>query len=352
MAGVADMEGVIGSLVEKALNTYLLPDRKLREITLQWLSPDGSSRKFIRAYIGGEPFCIAVLAPSSGDRDMAEFRAAVEIGNHLYKAGTAVPRILASDAAAGLILFEDFGDTRLHDICTGDRQQAVECYSEVIKELVRLQVKGSRNFDRNWCYDTAVYDTGVMLTRESGYFLEAFWHDTLHGDTVEGLVDEFEDIAAQVMISSESLFLHRDFQSRNIMVSGERIGIIDFQAGRLGPPGYDLASLLIDPYAALSEAEQQNLFSLYINEMESYPEVDIDRIRHSFPFLAVQRNLQIIGAFSYLSGKMQKPFFRPYILPSLVALNNRLGETVFQPYGVLRKTVEVALSRYTAAVGG
>ncbi len=351
MAFTAELEGVIGSLVEKALNRGLRPGRGLRDITFQMLSPDGSSRKFIRVSSGGEPLCIGVLAASSGDRDMAEFRAAVEIGNHLYEAGTAVPRILASDAAAGLILFEDFGDTRLHDICTGNRQQAIERYPEVVKELVRLQVSGSKNFDRNWCYDTAVYDTGVMLKRESGYFLEAFWHDTLHGAAVEGLVEEFKDIAAQVMISSETLFLHRDFQSRNIMVSGERIGIIDFQAGRLGPPGYDLASLLIDPYAALSEGEQQKLFSLYINEMESYPEVDIDRIRRSFPFLAVQRNLQIIGAFSYLSGKMQKPFFRPYILPSLVTLNNTLGEAAFQPYAVLRKTVDEALSRYTIAVG-
>ena len=351
MTGAAREKQVIGRLVEKELSGGVRHRGRLRDITFEWLRPDGSSRKFIRVFSGGEPVCIAVLPASREDRAMAEFRAAVDIGNHLHNAGAAVPRVLASDAAAGLILFEDFGDTRLHDICAGNRRQAIDRYPEVIKELVRLQVKGSRNFDRSWCYDTAVYDTGVMLTRESGYFLEAFWHDTLHGKTVEGLVEEFEDIAARVMSSSDPLFLHRDFQSRNVMISGERIGIIDFQAGRLGPPGYDLASLLIDPYAALSDAEQQSLFSQYINEMKAYPEVDIDRIRRSFPFLALQRNLQIIGAFSYLSGKMQKPFFRPYILPSLLSLNTRLAESVFQQYAVLRKTVEEALRRYTTAVG-
>ena len=352
MTGAARLEQIIGRLVERELNSGVRQGSRLRDITFQWLRPDGSSRKFIRVFTGGKPACIAVLPASQSDRDMAEFRAAVAIGNHLYNAGTAVPRVLAFDAAAGLILFEDFGDTRLHDIGAGNRQRAIErFYPEVVKELVRLQVEGSRNFDRSWCYDSAVYDTGVMLKRESGYFLEAFWQNALQGNRVEGLVEEFEDIAARVMSSSEELFLHRDFQSRNVMISGERIGIIDFQAGRLGPPGYDLASLLIDPYAALSDAEQQVLFSRYISEMESYPEVDVERIRRSFPFLAVQRNLQIIGAFSYLSGKMQKPFFRPYILPSLLALDNRLGERVFQQYVVLRKTVAEALRRYTTAVG-
>ena len=352
MTGAARMEQRIGRLVDKELRGAARQGGRLQDITFQWLRPDGSSRKFIRVFTGGEPVCIAVLPASPGGRDMAEFRAAVAIGDHLSNAGAAVPRVLASDAAAGLILFEDFGDTRLHDICAGNRQQAIgRYYPEVVKQLVGLQVKGARNFDRSWCYDSAVYDAGVMLRRESGYFLEAFWHGTLQANAVDGLIEEFENIAARVMSSSEELFLHRDFQSRNVMISGERIGIIDFQAGRLGPPGYDLASLLIDPYAALSDAEQQHLFSLYINEMKSYPEVDIDRIRRSYPFLALQRNLQIIGAFSYLSGKMQKPFFRPYILPSLLALNARLGESVFQQYAVLRKTVDEALRRYTTAVG-
>jgi hypothetical protein len=185
-----------------------------------------------------------------------------------------------------------------------------------------------------------------MLDREAGYFLRAFWQGLIQAGHVEGLAEEFEDIAAQVMNYSELFFLHRDFQSRNIMVSRGRIGIIDFQAGRLGPPGYDLASLLIDPYAGLSEREQQDLFSTYMSEMMFYPNVSIDKIKRSFPYLAVQRNLQIIGAFAYLSGRMQKPFFKPYILPSLRMLRKRLQERLFQPYGILQETIAAAITMY------
>jgi len=42
--------------------------------------------------------------------------------------------------------------------------------------------------------------------------------------------------------------MHRDFQSKNLMIKNEQIFVIDFQGARLGPPSYDLASLLFDPY--------------------------------------------------------------------------------------------------------
>ena len=350
MKGAANIEQRIEGLLEKAGTHHLLPGGKQSKTIFKHLRGDGSSRKFIRVTSGVEPICIAVLPPSSSERDMAEFRAASEIGRHLDRAGIPVPKILAVDETVGLILFEDFGDTRLHDILTEDRQRALELYRQLVKDLVHLQVRGARKFDPNWCYDTAVYDTDVMLNRESGYFLKAFWQDTILGGQVEGLAEEFKDIAAEVMSCSEQLFLHRDFQSRNIMVSLDRMGIIDFQAGRLGPPGYDIASLLIDPYAALSDAEQQDLFSIYLDEMKVYPDVNIEKISRSFPFLAVQRNLQIIGAFSFLSGKMKKPFFKPYILPSLLMLKKRLRERLFQPYGILQETVSAAITMYTQHV--
>lgn len=350
MKGAANIEQRIKGLLEKEGTHHLLPDGKPSKTIFKHLSGDGSSRKFIRVTNGVEPICIAVLPPSSGQRDMAEFRAASEIGRHLHNAGIAVPKILAVDETVGLILFEDFGDIRLHDLLRVDRRQALELYRTVVKDLAHLQVKGARGFDPNWCYDTAVYDIDLMLNRESGYFFKAFWQDTIHGGQVEGLAAEFNDIAVEVMSCSEPLFLHRDFQSRNIMVNGDRIGIIDFQAGRLGPPGYDIASLLIDPYVALSDAEQQDLFSIYLSEMKVYADVNIEKISRSFPFLALQRNLQIIGAFSFLSGKMQKSFFKPYILPSLLMLKKRLRERLFQPYGILQETVSAAITMYAPHV--
>ena len=343
----AQLELAISDLLKKQV---LLADRLQPSGTtnFQHLYGDGSSRIFVRVLSNKEPLCIGVLAPSSGERDMAEFRSSVEIGGHLHRSGLPVPEILAVDEDTGLILFEDLGDTRLHDKLTDDRPEALALYKQVVRELGALQVEGARGFDRDWCYDSPEYDTEVMLNRESGYFYGAFWEGLLRGKSVPGLGEEFEDIACRVTNTSEPLFLHRDFQSRNIMISNNRIVIIDFQAGRLGPPAYDLASLLIDPYAALSHEEQEELFDLYIDEMKAYPHVSIDKIIRGYPYLALQRNLQIIGAFAFLSMQRQKLFFKPFIFPSLVMLQKRLNERTFQPYTTLRQTVTEAVRRYRA----
>ena len=136
----------------------------------------------------------------------------------------------------------------------------------------------------------------------------------------------------------EPLFLHRDFQSRNIMIKDDQVRIIDFQAGRIGPPGYDIASLLIDPYAGLSSRQQDDLFSYYLDRISTYNGLDSNRIKSSYPYLALQRNLQIIGAFAFLSGKKRKVFFNQFLLPSLIMLQNRLAEPQFDDLQVMRKT--------------
>ena len=112
----------------------------------------------------------------------------------------------------------------------------------------------------------------------------------------------------------EAGFMHRDFQSRNIMIAQDRIGIIDFQAGRLGPVAYDLASLLIDPYVDLPEDLQQALVDDAIRHLGlSAPAAE--GFKAGYGYCALARNLQILGAFGYLSQVKGKTGFAAYIRP-------------------------------------
>ncbi len=323
-----------------------------REPQLQPLHGDGSSRRFFRVFSADRPLCLAVLPAGGTERDLAEARSAAAIAGHLGQAGVPVPRVLGGDTDRGILLFEDLGDCRLHDLLRRDRAAALAWYPDIVRLLARMQVRGAVDFRRNWCFDAAIYDEQVMIERESLYFATAFWRDTLFGEEVTGLREEFEELARRAAAGFELLFLHRDFQSRNIMISDGRVRIIDFQAGRLGPPGYDIASLLIDPYAALSGTLQDELLACYLEEMGRLGGVDVNRIRDTYPLLAVQRNLQIIGAFAYLSGRRQKPFFRPYIMPSLIMLQNRLTQQLFEDFVVLRRTVAAAISGYRQSIRG
>lgn len=315
-------------------------------VVFQEMTGDGSTRRFIRVSLLGRPLCIAVLPGAYNVYEMAECKAALAIGNHLQASGIPVPDIIASDLSYGLILFEDLGDMKLHDHMLQDRQKGVGVYQEAVKMLARMQVAGAEGFDQRWCYDSPTYDRKIMLERESGYFIKALWQDTLSEKIPDGLVDDCERLADQSLEYFQPLFLHRDFQSRNIMIKNNNVHIIDFQAGRLGPPGYDIASLLIDPYVALSDNEQAQLFTSYLEEMMRFPQVDITRIKQSYPYLAVQRNLQIAGAFAFLSGSKGKSFFKPYILPSLLMLKRRLTAEVFDCVPVLRKTISQAIVTY------
>lgn len=316
-------------------------------LTLLPMSGDGSNRRFFRVVDQSGATVVAVLPASDTEKSRAEFQATRDIGYHLKAAGNPVPEILSSDPLTGLVLFEDFGDCHLFDLLCQNRAAGIARYPAIIKALVKLQVSGGHNFKPAWCHDTPCYDRGVMVDREAGYFFDAFWKKVLSGPEVPGLAAEFEILAAKVLKQPQRLFLHRDFQSKNIMIRNGTIGIIDFQGGRLGPPAYDIASLLIDPYAGLCRAEQEQFLALYLREAASCPELDLGQIEQSFPYLAVQRSLQIIGAFAFLSYQAKKPFFQKFIIPAVELLKEKLAAPRFEKFLLLKKTVDTALTQYT-----
>jgi aminoglycoside/choline kinase family phosphotransferase len=217
-------------------------------------------------------------------------------------------------------------------------------YEETIDQLIVMQTEAAIDFDERWCWDTPRYDRQLMLVRESGYFIRSFWQEMLGRPIPDGLEDEFLGIADQAAEAPAGFFLHRDFQSRNLMVKDGQIRIIDFQGGRRGPLAYDLASLLIDPYAALPRALQDQLLHRYLERLgRRMPDIDSRAFLRHYSLLALQRNLQIIGAFAFLSRVRGKVFFADYIRPAVVMLHTRLQEPIFQRQSVLRHMAASAL---------
>lgn len=321
------------------------------DIDLSPLSGDGSSRHFFRVYMHRKSLCLAVFPETTRENDLAEARSAHTIGSHLRAQGGAVPRQFGYDEESGLLFFEDLGDRQLYDVVTGtdihlsdERERIVSLYERVIHELVTLQLKGATGFDTRWCWDSPRYDEELMVTRESGYFLQAFWQGLLTHDIEDDVVAELHTIAARVDLS-QPYFLHRDFQSRNIMLrDNDSPVIIDFQGGRLGPLGYDIASLLLDPYVALPQELQEHLLHVYMQCVAKQIPLDEELFLHQYRLLALQRNLQIIGAFSFLSRVKNKPFFTPFILPSVQMLHQRLCDPQFVSVPHLRDLVDTALN--------
>jgi aminoglycoside/choline kinase family phosphotransferase len=271
---------------------------------------------------------------------LAESRAAWCIGRHLQRCGVPVPEMYGYDPETGIVLCEDLGDRLLHrEVLDNDwsEERVVGFYEPVMELLAHMQIMGGVDFNTEWCWDTKIYDRQLMLVRESGYFLESCCRRLLGITTPPaGLREEFVDLADLVAQLPAGFFLHRDFQSRNIMVQKGCCRVIDFQGGRLGPLGYDLASLLIDPYVSLSGPARELLLQKYLGALDAFPAAGAAFSIEGYYLLALQRNLQILGAFAYLTKVKGKYFFHDYLVPSALGLNKLLDEPVGGSFPVLR----------------
>ena len=322
-----------------------------RKVTLTPLVGDGSSRIFFKIRTGETgSFCGVLPGNEDTEKGLAEARAAFHIGGHLKKRGLPVPEIHAFDPETGFILFEDLGDVLLYDELENRKKDSAwdtikATYKEIIELLLYMQISGSVHFDRKWCWETERYEKKLMLEKESGYFVRAFCRDMLNIQNFPPeLSDEFKRLAGRAARQPAVYFLHRDFQSRNLMIADGEIRIIDFQGGRLGPLGYDLASLLIDPYARLPQDIQQELLEHYLEQLCTYGLDDLAFLR-GYKSLALQRNLQILGAFAFLSQQRGKKFFTRFVRPATISLQQQLTAPGADDYPHLLKLTEELLNQ-------
>ncbi len=313
---------------------------------VQWehLEGDGSDREWFRLR-AEEGTLVAADHGLRGASDTTEADAFALIGAHLQRCGAAVPAVRFADRFAGLVFVEDLGGSHLQNVVTArtDRETVRSIYRTVIDALAHMAVAGARGFDPAWAWQSPRFDREVVLERECRYFCERFlagfagvpvaWDD---------FRDEFERLADEIESCAVWGFLHRDLQSRNVMLKDGRPHFIDFQGGRIGPVQYDLASLLIDPYVGLPAADQEHLYGYAVERFSNLVAIDPTRFRRGYEGCALSRNLQMLGAFAFLSQVKRKPRFEAYIPAALNGLAARLE--AFDPPGFprLRAAVEAA----------
>jgi aminoglycoside/choline kinase family phosphotransferase len=301
------------------------------------LSGDGSDRGFYRVVWQPGKTLLFVFPSPSNPKSMLETESCYRIGRHLKDKKVPVPQIYHFAKPSGVIVYEDLGDTLLYDIALHEAKRDAQgsitrlthrlsnLYRNAVDCLIALQIQGANGFEGSFCWETPQYSKTIMLERESGYFLDAYCRQYRKIRTLpNGLKREFIILADRVAQEPCNYLMHRDFQSRNIMVKEDNIHIIDFQGARFGPLAYDLASLLNDPYVQLARDVRLLLLDHYIDRIREYISLDRDDFIRGYYHIAVQRNLQILGAFSFLATARGKDFFKPYIQPALLDLKSQL----------------------------
>ncbi|BBO66549.1 hypothetical protein DSCA_04790 [Desulfosarcina alkanivorans] len=291
------------------------------DVKCRRLTGDGSDRVWFRLTRGRRRMILADhgITPTLPGSEVNAF---VRIGRHLRDCGLPVPRIHVHDGFSGLVFLEDLGDVHLQQVVrqASDTGCIETVYRKVIDILLDLTEKGARGFDPAWTCQSESYDSELILDKECRYFVEAFLNGYLGmGVDYDDLAAEFARLARCTVNHGVAGLIHRDFQSRNIMVRDDRCYLIDFQGARTGPVQYDLASLLIDPYAGLDPELQQRLLNYAAGRAARRLKCDPDPFIRGYRYCTVTRNLQMLGAFGFLSRVKQKQAFERWI-PAAAAM--------------------------------
>jgi len=216
----------------------------------------------------------------------------VNMNERLSETNVRVPRIIVKNMQLGYLILEDFGSTHYLDIL--DKENYQELYTKAIDEIIKMQQSNTRDLP---AYDKEFLHFEMELMQE--WYLDKYLQISINQQENKIIKDTLEHIANVVLEQPQGVFVHRDFHSRNIMLTPKAdIGIIDFQDARVGAITYDLVSLLKDCYVEWSKDEVNKLV-LYYRDSVGLDVDDATFIRW-FDFMGLQRHIKVLGIFSRL----------------------------------------------------
>ncbi|MFZ5875914.1 MAG: aminoglycoside phosphotransferase family protein [Nitrospirota bacterium] len=283
------------------------------------LTPDAKPTTLVLMELAEpEAFKRSEEAVSGGDAAVTELPF-LNIQRYLSGRGVAVPTVHAYDAAAGRLVLEDLGDCTMFDALAGAAPERVEAlYRLAIDELARIQAPDP-DAAPNRCVAFARRFDRALLAWELDHFLE-YGMEARRGVPVpaaprDAIRRAFARVADE-LAAAPAVFVHRDYHSRNLMVTGDRLRVIDFQDALMGPRTYDLASLLRDSYVTLDHALVERLIDYYLASAPG-PRPEASAFHRLFDLTGFQRNLKAAGRFIYIEKVKGRPTHLPYVTPTL-----------------------------------
>jgi len=242
----------------------------------------------------------------------------LNIWRHLDRRGLPVPQLHHYDQTGGWLLLDDLGDLQLCHAVQGQPVEVIRAhYRQAIGELVRLQTLASAPPDPACLAFGRRFDEALLMWEFDHfveYGIEARQGRALPPAQRRAIDAAFRPIAVE-LAAQPPCFTHRDYHSRNLMLRDGRIWLLDFQDALLGPPHYDLASLLRDSYIALPDELIDGLIDDYLrlSGQAGRRVADPQAFRRLFDLMSVQRNLKAAGRFVYIDRVKKNPAFLPSV---------------------------------------
>ena len=297
------MLDVVSSLV----STF---DAEFGPAQLQPVTGDASGRSYFRVVSASctHTYILMVLGQSAGNEELGEGGIPEElpfvyVQRLMAQVGVPVPAIYAHDEARGLMILEDFGDTTLFHWQQGRPAEEVEArYQQALDILALLQVHGTPQVNPKGQVGRASFGE-TLFRAELEHYVEFGLERRFRPLAAEdrAILDRaFPPVCAE-LAALPRVLVHRDYHSRNLMVYGDHLGVIDFQDALMGPGAYDLVSLLCDAYVPMDEARVDRLLSYFMNQVRKLGG-DLgpgEQFRRSFDLCTLQRCLKAAGRFEF-----------------------------------------------------
>jgi len=224
-----------------------------------------------------------------------------------------VPLVLGHSDPLGILALQDLGDVTLQaHLGAESPTQHAALYREAVALIETLQRRGAElEADRYIPYQVA-FDV-EKLTWELEFFVKYFilgYRGVALKDSERGALQEEWAAIVNELAAEPRVLCHRDYHSRNLMLSDGSLYIIDFQDARMGPDTYDLVSLLRDSYVDLTDRELDDLIAYFL---ALKGDGDAGEFRRRFDLMALQRNLKALGTFGYQTIARGNPVYIQYI---------------------------------------
>ena len=260
------------------------------------LAGDASARSYQRLRQGDRTAVLMDSPPGPGD-DTADF---LRIGAHLAGLGLSPPQVLEAEPDRGLLLLEDLGDALFTTVLQADPGLEPDLYAAAVDVLLVLQQAAPPG---------ALPDLSARDWAEAAGFAPQFYVAAATGTTPEA--GRFTETLTQALsdhADAARVLILRDYHAGNLIwlpdrSGAARVGLLDFQQGQLGQPGYDLVSLLQDARRDVAPETEAAGLARFAAGHGLRPE----ELAAGYAILGAQRALRIIGIFARLCLVSGKP---------------------------------------------
>ena len=237
------------------------------------------------------------------------------------------PDLYKENYKKNFIEIQDFGNETIFRILNKKRTHKLTYFKKIINLLIQIQSIKNRkikNF-QNRTYKIPKYDKKILI-KEANLFCEWYVEKNSPKLKKNEFTKEFKKIIKRLTLKlklKDNVFVHRDFHVSNLMLVGNRLGVIDSQDALIGNKAYDLASLIDDVRLKTLLPTKKRIYDFYIRKQKKSENY---KIKNDFQILSILRNLKIIGIFTRLAIRDRKKNYLKLIPHAWELINIRINE--------------------------